>query len=397
MKDRFNAFIDENVIATPVKTGNLSGRTFAVKDVFDIEGVTSSVGNPDWLRTHSPAKKNASSIDQLLQEGATLQGTTITDELMYSLNGENFHYGTPINPKAPEHIPGGSSSGSAVAASSGVVDFALGTDTGGSVRIPAAYCGIYGFRPTHGLVSIDGVIPLAESFDTVGWMTADPQLLVEVGCVLIKEDRSFKEDKPFTKLLFGTDAWDLADERSKQVLVTYKEKLKKLFKSEWLTIAEEGLQRWASCFRTLQGLEIWKNHGEWINEVNPSFGPDIAARFDWASTLREEDKPENLRLKETISTKLLEVLGDDQLLIIPTTPGEAPLCNLSGEEIEKRRSQTMQLSCIAGLAGFPQVTIPIEGKEGMPIALSIIAGPNQDRRLLQWVYKNISLFASAYK
>ncbi|MCL7747718.1 amidase [Halalkalibacter alkaliphilus] len=391
MKDHYNAFVDENVIVKPVKTGNLSGRTFAVKDVFDIKGITSSAGNPDWLRTHTPAEKNAVSIELLLQSGATLTGTTITDELMYSLNGENYHYGTPVNPKAEGHIPGGSSSGSAVAASSGVVDFAIGTDTGGSVRIPAAYCGVYGFRPTHGLVPINGVIPLAESFDTVGWMTSDPQLLLEVGSSLIKENRLL--DKPFASLLFGTDAWELADEKSKEVLETYTDRLGNELQSEWLTIAEGGLQKWASCFRTLQGLEIWKNHGKWINEVNPSFGPDIAARFDWASTLREEDKPENLRLKETISTKLLEVLGEDQLLIIPTTPGEAPLCNLSGEEIEERRSQTMQLSCIAGLTGFPQVTIPIEGKVGMPIALSVIAGPNQDRRLLQWVYENTSLFA----
>ncbi|KHF41381.1 amidase [Halalkalibacter okhensis] len=390
--DRFNAFVDEKVMVKPVKTGNLSGRTFAVKDVFDIEGVTASAGNPDWLRTHSKAKKNASSIDLLLQKGATLKGTTITDELMYSLNGENYHYGTPVNPKVPGHIPGGSSSGSAVAASSGVVDFALGTDTGGSVRIPAAYCGIYGFRPTHGLVSIDGVIPLAESFDTVGWMTADPQLLVEVGDVLINENTPSLVEKPFNSIMFGTDAWELADEKSMEILVKYKEQLEKSQKSTWVTIAKEGLPRWASCFRTLQGLEIWKNHGEWIKEIKPSFGPDIAARFEWASTLSEEEKPEQLKLKESIRIKMVELLGEDRLLMIPTTPGEAPRCNLSGSEIEKRRSQTMQLSCIAGLNGLPQVTIPIEGNNEAPLALSVIAGPNQDKRLLQWVNEYANLF-----
>ncbi|MDT8860889.1 amidase [Alkalihalobacillus sp. MEB130] len=382
MTNHYNAFVDEKVTIKPIKSGNLSGRTFAVKDVFDLEGITSSAGNPDWLRTHQPAKSNASAVDLLLRQGATLKGTTITDELMYSLNGENAHYGTPVNPKAEGHIPGGSSSGSAVAVSANLVDFALGTDTGGSVRIPSAYCGVYGFRPTHGLVPIDGVIPLAKSFDTVGWMTPNIELLVEVGEQLLG-DSSVSVEKPFTSCLLGKDAWELADDDSKNALLPYVQQVE--LASEWITVAEEGLQRWASCFRILQGLEIWETHGEWITDVKPSFGSDIEARFAWASTLNKEDRPKELALKHKIAQKMADMLGDDRLLIIPTTPGYAPLCHLSGEEIEQRRSQTMQLSCIAGIAGLPQVTIPIKGKNGLPVALSFIAGLNQDRRLLQWM------------
>ena len=99
----------------------------------------------------------------LLDAGARLVGKTVTDELAFSINGENAHYGTPLNTKAPQRIPGGSSSGSASAVAGGAVPLALGTDTGGSVRVPAAFCGIYGFRPTHGRVSLDGVTPLAPS------------------------------------------------------------------------------------------------------------------------------------------------------------------------------------------------------------------------------------------
>ncbi|MFC0471120.1 amidase [Halalkalibacter kiskunsagensis] len=385
MKDRYNAFINEDIIVKPLKSGDLLGLTFAVKDVFHIKGVTASAGNPDWLRTHEPAQQNALAIDRLLQAGASLQGTTITDELMYSLNGENFHYGTPVNPKAFSHIPGGSSSGSAVSVSAELVDFSLGTDTGGSVRIPSAYCGVYGIRPTHGLVPIEGVIPLAESFDTVGWMTRDAKSLLVVGNELIDGTSPTLIEKPFTNFLFGTDAWELADEKSREVLSLFADRLEQSSKSKWVTIAQGGLQRWANCFRTLQGLEIWKTHGEWISEVQPSFGPDIAARFVWASTLKDEDRPSEQRFREDIRTRMIEMLGDDGVLIIPTTPGGAPLRNLSGEEIEKRRAQTMQLSCIAGLAGLPQVTVPVTGYDGMPIALSFIAGPNQDVRLLQWV------------
>lgn len=168
MKDHWNAFVDSNLNIKPLGVGPLNGLTFAVKDVFEIKDYANTAGNPDWYRTHFPASRNAPVVDALLQQGAFLIGTTHTDELMYSLNGENFHYGTPVNPHAHNRIPGGSSSGSAVATASRLVDFALGTDTGGSVRIPSSYCGLFGFRPTHGFVNIDGVIPLAKSFDTVG-------------------------------------------------------------------------------------------------------------------------------------------------------------------------------------------------------------------------------------
>ncbi|WP_066157874.1 amidase [Halalkalibacter krulwichiae] len=394
MNDTFHAFINEELEIEPISKGALSGRKFAVKDVFEVKGQVASAGNPDWLRTHKPSGIHAMVIQQLLHAGAKLKGMTITDELMYSLNGENYHYGTPRNPRAPGRIPGGSSSGSAVAVSAGLVDFALGTDTGGSVRVPAAYCGIYGIRPSHGAVPIDGVIPLAESFDTVGWFAQDSELLLRVGRQLIKQKHP-TSSRPFSNLLFGTDAWDLVDIKSRSTLsVGINALLNTAERNEWVQIAEEGLMEWASCFRTLQGREIWNNHRKWINEVKPHFGPDIKERFEWASTLTETDqkKAEQQRIK--VQSRLHELLGDDTLLIIPTTPGEAPFCQLSGEEIEKRRSQTMQLSCIAGLAGFPQVAIPLKNENGLPLSLSIIAGKKQDLRLLEWVYERRDIWAS---
>lgn len=133
-----------------------------------MDGYVTGFGNPDWARTHPPAKTTAPTVLALLRAGATSVGKTVMDEMAYSINGENAHYGTPKNPCASDRIPGGSSSGSAVAVGANLVDFSLGTDTGGSVRVPAAFCKIHGFRPSHGVVSVDGVIPMAQSFDTVG-------------------------------------------------------------------------------------------------------------------------------------------------------------------------------------------------------------------------------------
>ncbi|AYV67529.1 amidase [Niallia circulans] len=384
----FGAYIDKNISLKPMKRGNLDGLTFAVKDVFAIKDYLSSAGNPDWLSSYPPAKETAPVITSLLNNGARLQGITITDELMYSLNGENFHYGTPVNPKAPNRIPGGSSSGSAVTVAAKRTDFSLGTDTGGSIRIPSSYCGIYGIRPSHGAVNIEGVIPLAKSFDTVGWMANDAEILNEVGKVLLPAQR----DGSFTRFIMGSDAWALADQEVHKAFAPLLEKLKQSVPNYTTTvIAEEGLQEWSEVFRMLQGKEIWQEHGEWIQKVKPTFGPGIAERFKWASTIKDEDLAPYHQLRRKIQQRMEELLKDDAVLIIPTAPGIAPLLNLPVYELEERRKQTFQLCCIAGLTGFPQVNIPLTTSNGVPVGLSLIASRNQDRNLLrlvaEWVKK----------
>ncbi|HWI12737.1 MAG TPA: amidase family protein, partial [Burkholderiales bacterium] len=177
-RDRINAFCRHTHVELPgASSGPLAGLTFAAKDIYDVIGHRTGFGSPDWLRTHEPAASTAPVVQQLLDAGATMVGKTQTDELTYSLNGENAHYGTPVNVNAPGRIPGGSSSGSAAAVAAGLVDFALGSDTGGSVRAPASFCGIYGIRPTHGRVSLRGACPLAATFDTAGWFAREASLL----------------------------------------------------------------------------------------------------------------------------------------------------------------------------------------------------------------------------
>ncbi|KAB7666835.1 amidase [Bacillus sp. B1-b2] len=383
--------MDKNIELNPIKKGKLDGLTFAVKDVFSIKGYTSSAGNPDWLATHEPAKQTAVSIQTLLENGASLMGTTITDELMYSLNGENYHYGTPINPKDKNRIPGGSSCGSAVTVAAGQSDFSLGTDTGGSVRIPSSYCGIYGIRPTHGVVNIDGVIPLAKSFDTVGWMATNPETLLKVGETLLPLNKTGE----FTRFIVAEDAWELLDT---EVVSAYDPILTSIKNSinqcETTVLAKEGLKEWAETFRILQGLEIWEEHKEWITREKPMFGPGIAERFHMASLLNPNDKEKHSKKRSIIRDKMEKLLEDDGVLIIPTAPGIAPLLHLPVAELEEKRSKTLQLCCIAGLSGLPQVNIPISEWNGVPIGLSFIAGKNQDLKLLHYILewsKTISL------
>lgn len=406
LDNRYGAFINSDLMVQHLGQGILDGLTFTVKDVYAVAGHSSSAGNPDWLRSHNPATEHAAAVLQLLQSGATLRGAAHTDELMYSLGGENHHYGTPINPRAKGRTPGGSSSGSAVAVASGNVDFALGTDTGGSIRVPSSYCGVYGFRPTHGAVNMEGVIPLSPVFDTVGWMADSIDVLQRVGEVLLgaEEEQSvvkFFEVKRFgiksdstpvvernwrAKLFVATDCWDLVDSENAESLEEGLHLLQAGTDNSIETvIASEGLKVWMDVFRELQGNEIWTTHGAWIEQEKPIFGPDIAARFSWAASLKSVDHNIAAAKREEIATRLRHLLGEEGCLVIPTVPGPAPLRGGDVRQLEENRSGAMMLSCIAGLAGLPQVTLPVISAGGLPLGLSVIGGHGQDLRLLSWV------------
>ncbi|AIQ11862.1 amidase [Paenibacillus durus] len=401
MDNRYGAFIDPGLEVSPLARGPLDGLTFAVKDVFAVKGHSSSAGNPDWLRSHPAAEEHAAAVRSLLLAGAALKGAAHTDELMYSLGGENIHYGTPVNPRGAGRIPGGSSSGSAVAVAAGSVDFALGTDTGGSVRVPSSYCGIYGFRPSHGAVDMNGVIPLAPQFDTVGWMAKSAGLLQMVGRVLLggNEARSLAESDPgsgapsaeaaklqIDTLFIAKDAWALTMPESAGELTGALKVLQAgAGRSVQTEAAPEGLKAWMDVFRELQGSEIWETHGSWVRKERPTFAPDIAARFKLAEELYGRDLSAAASFRKEAIVRLRNLLGESGALVIPTVPGSAPIVGGDAPQLEFNRSGAMSLCCIAGLAGLPQITLPVGGPDGLPLGLSVIGGYGQDLRLLAWV------------
>ena len=384
--NQYGAFIAPDLKVMPLGYGPLEGLSFAVKDVFAVTGHNSSAGNPNWLRTHSASTFHADAVRRLLVAGASLKGAALTDELMYSLGGENIHYGTPVNPRAAGRIPGGSSSGSAVAVASGAVDFALGTDTGGSIRVPSSYCGVYGFRPSHGAVEMKGVIPLSPSFDTVGWMAGKAGLLHQVGEMLLSYGNEESVQSAIEQVYVATDAWDLVEKKAEARLLRALNHLKEgAERTADIQIAPEGLRVWMNAFREIQGREIWATHGEWIEREKPKFGPDIAARFAWAAALEDKGLVSAQSLKEEVALRLRTLLGETGCIVIPTVPGPAPLQGGDLGQLEVNRSGAMMLCCIAGLAGLPQVTLPVTGEDGLPYGLSVIGGYGQDLRLLRWI------------
>ena len=381
MQDRLGAFCtDQNVCIPGCVSGPLSGLTFAAKDVFDVSGYPTGAGNPDWLRTHPIATHTASAVQNLLNAGATLTGKTHTDELTYSLNGENYHYGTPVNPNAPGRIPGGSSSGSAAAVAGNLVDFALGTDTGGSVRLPAGNCGIYGFRPTHGRIPNDHVVPLAPSFDTVGWFARDAATLARVGRVLLANDR-IQHNSP--RLLLATDAFELVSKDMRPVLDSAIDRINTVLgPARNVSLYGGNAEHWMMSFRILQGVEAWGCHGDWIRNTRPELGPEIRDRFDWAASIDKGKLPPARDIRDQVTAHLYNLLGNDGVLCIPTTPSIALPEKSAGQELEKYRSRALALLCTAGLARLPQVSLPLASFDGCPMGVSLIGPRDSDHWLL---------------
>ena len=388
---RSNAFITTFDLP-PSSSGPLNGLGFAVKDTIDVAGFKSGCGNPTWRDSHPAAAVHAVCVEQLLLAGAHCVGKTICDELAFSLIGENHFYGTPLNARAANRVPGGSSSGSASAVACGLVDFALGTDTGGSTRVPASNCGIWGFRPTHDLVSIAGVNPLAPSFDTVGLLARNADVLAQVGGILLG-GALISARKPATIHLIR-EAFALADA---DVEAALSKPLRRLREGFGYAVRESSLQelltheagrslpRWVDTFCVIQWAEIKSCLGAWISSAKPEFGFEIAASFQLVNELDRRLVPEALERREQFFQNLLEVLGPDDLLCIPTTPALAPC---KGDP--PKRSSTgsgyypriFGLTSFAGIGRLPQVSLPLAEANGVPVGLSLLARHGQDTFLL---------------
>lgn len=362
------------------RTGPLAGLTFGAKDIYEIAGVRTGFGQPDWLRTHPPAERTATAVRLLLAAGADMVGKTHCDELCYSLTGENVHFGTPVNVNAPGRVPGGSSNGSAAAVAGGLVDFALGTDCGGSIRIPASYCGIVGLRPTHGRVPDEGILPFGPSFDVAGWFARDIATYEKVAAVLLGEDRAAAP----TRLIIADDAWAQVEAPVAAALQPAAEQVRAVLRaSERSRVSPEGLADWFEVFRTLQAGEIWATLGGWVSAAKPQLGPGVKERFDYAATVTPAQIAAADERRRAIVAHVEQLLGVDGVICLPTSPRVAPLRDTPVDLVEvEYRNQAMRLLCISGLTGLPQISLPLGRLDGLPLGLSLIGARHSDRALI---------------
>jgi amidase len=400
-----NAFV-ERIEVDPTGSGSLDGLSFAVKDLIDIGGHKTGCGNPTWRNTHPPATVNAVCVEQLLDAGARCVGKTVSDELAFSLLGENHFYGTPLNPGAPDRVPGGSSSGSASAVACRLVDFALGTDTGGSVRVPANNCGIWGMRPSHGFISVAGVNPFAPTFDTVGILASSAEVLARVASVLLACEDAPGEEPGTIHLL--KEAFSIADPDVRQSVEDPVRRMRSFFTGrlrdtsvreidgEAQTSEETSFQTWHDTYGVLQWAEIESCLGAWIEATKPAFGPEAAQNFDLVKSLDRRRVGPAAQRREEYFRRFKAFLGPNDLLCMPTTPALAPL---KGTIAPRGRSaagdyypRTLSLTAVAGIGRLPQVSLPVaESSGGVPVGLSLLGANGRDAFLLS-VVKRVAAF-----
>ncbi|MET0867600.1 MAG: amidase [Pseudorhodoplanes sp.] len=382
-----SAFVPHDLKA-PIEgaeSGPLAGLTVAIKDMYDIEGERTGGGNPDWLAAQQPASRNASVVQSLLSAGATITGKTICDEFFYSIAGVNAHYGTPNNPRAPGRLPGGSSSGSASAAASSACDIAIGSDTGGSIRVPASFCGLYGIRTTHGRVDLTGAMHMAASFDVCGWFSNGPGTFRKVGGVLLDGISTAAE---IANLVVVNDAFAEADADVASLMQQALAAMAGHLPSPSLQrIAPEGLDVWREAFRVIQSREIWSAYGEFIERAKPKFGPGVAERFAAAAKVTEDEAAQARVMQERARDRIRSIARPGTLLVLPTCPAIAPLTHAPNDVHEAFRVRAMRMTCIAGLSGLPQVSLPVGTLSGRPAGLSFIGWAGGDEALLDLAVK----------
>ena len=381
MQDELGAFVPHvDCVVQGAASGPLQGMTFAAKDLFAVAGYRTGGGNPDWERTHPPARRHAWAVQALLDAGATLVGKTITDEISLGLLGKNRFYGTPLNPKAPDRLPGGSSSGSASAVAGGLVDTAIGTDSGGSVRTPASFCGLFGLRPTHGRISVEGMDTQSPSFDTCGWFGADVETFVAVGQVLLQAQAA--EHLP-AELLIARDCFDLAVPEVQAALAPVVERISGSFgRAREVALGEGDLPAWWTNQRKLQMGEFAATFRPWIDRCVPRFSIEVGRSLTLASLIGEGDLIGPKQFRQTAKDRFADLLTQERVLCLPTVPILPPKREATFTEMTAAVGRIIEFTCIAGLTGLPQINLPLAEHQGVPVGLSLIGWPGSDEVLL---------------
>ncbi len=364
-------------------SGPLSGLSFAVKDLFDVAGYPTSGGQPFVLAMSGLKTTTAPTVQRLLDAGARFAGKTVTDELAFSMNGQNAHFGSPVNGAAAERITGGSSSGSASAVSHGLCDFALGTDTGGSVRAPANHCGLIGLRPTHGRVSLKGALDLAPSLDTCGWFTRDVETFARVADVMLGADLAALPVEG-VRLLDPVAVWELLAPDVAQAQGAPRARIEAaLGKAAPVEVVLDDFEAMYWNFRYVQGREAWETDGALIERYAPPLGPGVTQRFAWAREVTDAQVAEASAFRSRFRAHMTKLLGSDGVLLMPTMPDIAPLASADEAGLEDYRNRATRMLCIAGLAGLPQLSLPLGTRLDAPLGISLLGPAGSDRRLVR--------------
>lgn len=388
LADPFDAFLADEGTPPTACSGPLDRYRLAVKDCFDVAGYPTGFGQPE-LRSRSPLKSaNASVVETLLARGARYVGKTQMVEMAFALTGRNLHYGTPINPAHPDRLPGGSSSGSAAAVAGDLADIGLGSDTFGSIRVPASYCGVYGYRPSHGLFDLTGCLPLAPSMDTAGWLTRDLETLTSIFRAFFEESDPHPPPPLAGPLLVPSELLSRADPACQSAFWDWINTLSLTVEQGSLCLE---LDHWVDLLRIIQGFEAWSCHGDFIARHSPSLGPGIRERFDFARTISLGAYQRALDARGPARRNFLQRLGEGGVLCFPTTPDVAPKIDATEDALDLHRSRLLPLMAPASLSGCPEISLPLLKVGGVSLGVSLLAPRNRDASLINLAGQLVSM------
>jgi len=386
MDDLLGAIVERIPDRPHADTGPLVGQPFMAKDLFDVAGHPTRAGNPDYAEWRGIPADDAWAVRALDNAGAQLVAKTHTHELAYGLTGVNAHFGTPRNPHDSDRIAGGSSSGSAAAVGGGMVPCALGTDTAGSIRLPASLCGIFGLRPTHGRIPVEGLVPLAPSFDTVGTLAQDAATLQRVARVLLPCFAT-PASHGFKQAVVPSDVAPFAEQTGLDAASRTAERLRTL----GLEVIEAELAAF-EAIRDVQsilgGAQVWSVHEAWITEQQPRLGPDLERKLTAASKLRVAEIGRALAREPELIRLLDDLVGNGEtLLVLPASPDVAPkVSDLEDpRQAQAFRSATLALVTPASLGSLPVATVPAAQTDGLPVGAQLIGPRGSDERLLRLI------------
>ncbi len=397
-----SALADARRIDTEVALGNqpglLAGVPFAVKNLFDITGVTTLAGakiNAD----NPPASQDATAISKLKQAGAILVGALNMDEYAYGFVTENSHYGTTRNPHDRRRIAGGSSGGSAAAIAGGLVPLTLGSDTNGSIRVPAALCGVFGLKPTYGRLSRAGVALFSSSLDHIGPLTRsvrdmaiafdilqgfdakDPVCTPKEPC----QTRDLVEHPDLTGIRMAIADDYFQKKAEPQALIAVETVAQALNIQTYITIPEAERARAAAFIITAsEGANLHLNK---LRDRPQDFDPATRDRFLAGALIPSNWYIQAQQFRRWYREQVREVFRKVDIIIAPTTPVTAPLIGqqtmvLDGEEIFVRPylgQFTQPLSFI----GLPVLSVPIQRPGELPLGVQLIAAPYEEGKILQ--------------
>ncbi len=352
--------------------GPLRGESVAVKDLFAVEGHRTEAGVPAYLDGSARAGRDADAVARLRAAGATIRGLARTDQFAYSIAGDNDHHGTPVNAVVAGGLPGGSTSGSATAVALGAASVGLGTDTAGSIRVPASYQGLWALRTTHGAVPMAGVVPLAPDFDTVGVLTRRADLLGRAAQVLLA---GAPRTSPTARLLVDLRLGSQVDSGIGDAFSAATDVLG----VEQVDLGEPGDR--FEAFRQHQAFQAWQVHGAWITAHPGAVIGAAGDRFQAASRISQaQDLAARLRLSE-LRSAMDELLGD-AVLLLPSASSPAPRLTAPAADVDRIRRQTLSLTCLAGLTGRPAVSAPLLAVPGGPLGLCLVGPRGSDLALI---------------